>query len=127
MREFREQPSGVIVDLDDPETYKYLPDNEKDLDNMMFREIGKAICYMDYFHPDIFGKEKQEPDSSIKWTEEEKSKGIADQHANCGYYQRLRVYDLIKIFTEGRRHNYGNIMWFKEQVFRFQNETENMC
>ena len=126
MRNFREQPSGVMVDLDDPETYKYLPDNEKDLDNLMFREIGMATCYMDYWHPDVFPKEKQDPHPDIEWTKEEIEKDLPDQHANCGYYQRLRVYDLIKIFTEGRRHNYGNIMWFKEQVFRFQNETENI-
>src|SRR5208283_2828039 len=106
MREFKEQPSGVIVDLDDPDTYKYLPDVENDLDNMMFREIGKAICYMDYWHPDIFDKEKREPYPDIKWTQEEIEKDWPDQHANCGYYQRLRVYELIKIFTENRRTNY---------------------
>ena len=46
---------------------------------------------------------------------------------NGGYYQRQRVYKLIKNFAENRRHNYGNIMWLKEQVYLFQDETENMC
>lgn len=127
MREFKVQPSSIIVDLDNPETYKYLPKTVKALDEMMFSEIGKSICYMDFWHPDIFGKEKQEPDMSRGWTEEDIANGWPDAHANSGYYQRLRVYELIKDFTDNRKHNYENVLWYQEQIFKFQNETENMC
>ena len=41
---------GEEVDLDNPETYKYLPDDLKKLDDMMFKEIGQALVYMDYWN-----------------------------------------------------------------------------
>lgn len=127
MRKFLERPFGQEVDLDNPETYNYLPKTTKELDNLMFREIGMAICYMDYFHPDIFGKEKQLPNFDLDWSEEDLKNNRPDQLSNSGYYQRMRIYDLIKNFTSERRNNYENVLWYQEQVFLFQDETENMC
>ncbi len=91
---------GEVVDLDNTETYSYYPNNCDQLDDMMFKEIGKAIAYMDYFHPNWF------PNNSP---------------------QRLQVNILIKDFCDNRRDNYQNSMWYKEKIFLFQNETENMC
>lgn len=118
---------GEEVDLDNPETYKHLPNNAKELDGMMLKEIGYVICYMDYWHTDIFGKEKLEPNMERDWTIEQIEKGYPDAFANSGFYQRQRVNELVKKFTENRRNNYQNIMWYKEQIFLFQDETENMC
>jgi hypothetical protein len=96
MREFRTAMMGT-VDLDDPKTYEYLPQTEKELDNKMFEEIGKALVYVKYFRP---GWDKK---------------------------QVKRINILIKDFADNRQKNYGNVQWIKEQVFMFQDETENMC
>jgi primase-polymerase (primpol)-like protein len=45
---------GNEVDLDDENTYSHLPNTIKELDNLMFKEIGYAHCYMYYFHPSVF-------------------------------------------------------------------------
>lgn len=118
---------GEEVDLDNPETYKYLPDDLKKLDDMMFKEIGQALVYMDYWNIDIFDKEKKEPNMDRDWTQEQIEKGYPDGFANSGFYQRERVYKLIRNFANDRRNNYENILWYKEQIFLFQDETENMC
>lgn len=111
MREYKQTDgSGIIVDLDNPDTYTHLPDNLKELDDMMFKEIGQALVYMDYFRREIFPK-------SISYTKPD----------NSGFSQRKRVNDLIKKFAEDRHNNYQNKMWYKEQIFLFQDETENMC
>lgn len=93
---------GEEVDLDNPETFSYLPDDYKSLDDMMFKEIGYALTYMDYFHPGWFTEGK-----------------------DCG--QRKRVMERIKYFTDYRNEHYNDVMWYKEQIFLFQDETENMC
>lgn len=126
MRKFRTAHSED-VDLDDPKTYAHLPDSINVLNDRMLKEIGYAICYMDYWHPDIFGKEKKEPDMTKPWTQEEIEKGYPDGIVNSGFYQRQRVYVLIKNFTEHRRQNWKNLMWFKEQVYLMEDEIENMC
>lgn len=118
---------GEEVDLDNPETYKHLPDDLTKLDNLILKEIGYAICYMDYWHPSIFGKEKVKPEYSREWTNEQIEIGYPDALSNSGFYQRQRVYKLINNFTENRHNNYQNILWYKEQIFLFQDETENMC
>lgn len=100
---------GEEVDLDNPDTYKHLPDDLNKLDDMMFKEIGQALVYMNYFRPECFPK-KESVDLQ-----------------GSGYIQRKRVYKLIKTFANGRRNNYQNKMWYKEQIFLFQDETENMC
>jgi len=100
MREFKTSPYGDIVDLDDKETFKHLPNTIKSLGKLMLSEIGYAICYMDYWHKDVFK--------------------IDDP-------QRKRVNKLIKDFTENEINNYKNVKWYREQVFLFQDEIENMC
>jgi len=92
---------GEKVDLDDPETYNYLPNNCKDLDKLMFKEIGYALVYVNYFHPE--------------WSE------------IGGNEQIKRVHNLIKNFADDRANHYDDLMWLKEQVFIFQDEIENMC
>ena|ERR1035437_5951202 len=96
---------GDEVDLDDPNTYSYLPNSTKELDSMMFKEIGYTTCYMDYWHLNVFPKRLP---GNIK-------------------YQRTRVENLIKNFTDNRHNNYDNVLWYKEQIFIFTDETENMC
>jgi hypothetical protein len=34
---------------------------------------------------------------------------------------------MIKDFADNRKNNYDNLQWYREQVFLFQDETENMC
>ena len=105
MREFR-TAFAEIVDLDDPKTYEYLPQDRKELDNMMFCEIGQALVYMYHFKTrrDMFTKEHE-----------------------CGWKQRIRVNILIQKWADERSNNYENTMWIQEQIFIFQDETENMC
>ena len=103
MRKFICSPFGEEVDLDDPKTYEHLTDNKDELRNKMFSEIGMAYCYMNFWHKDIFDNY----DSGVK--------------------QKERVNDLINNFTDNERENYDNIMWYNEQIFLFQDETENMC
>ena len=102
MRKFVCSPFGEEVDLDNPETFSYLPDDPKELDDMMFKEIGQALVYMDYFHP--------------QWFTEGKDGG-----------QRKKVMERIKYFADNRKEHYDDVMWYKEQIFLFQDETENMC
>jgi len=101
MREFKLRILGTTVDLDNPETYNYLPNDGKQLDEKMFSEIGMALCYMNIWHPDIWGK---------------KDGG-----------QKKRVMKMIRNFCNERKNHYNDIMWLKEQIFLFQEETENMC
>lgn len=100
MRNFKTSPFGDIVDLDDSDTYNHLPDNTKQLDNLMFKEIGYALVYMNYFHKENFDKYPSQKES---------------------------VHKLIDFFSKNRVLNYHNILWYQEQIFLFQNETENMC
>jgi len=99
MRKYRTALDGE-VDLDNPEIYDFISNDIKVLDDEMFRLIGQALCYMDYFHPEIFTPRRS---------------------------QRLKVNKLIKNFCSNREDNYENLLWYKEQVFLFSDETENMC
>lgn len=103
MRKFICSPFGEEVDLDDPKIYEYLPNDKEELRNKMFSEIGYAYWYMNFRHNDIFDKYE----SGIK--------------------QKERVTELINNFTANEGENYDNVIWYKEQIFLFQNETENMC
>jgi hypothetical protein len=118
------------VDLDDPKTYDYLPKDYKSLRNLMFREIGYAICYMDYFpnRKGFYPKEKQKPDKVriCDMFPNQKSKKLIDI-ANVSYKQRKRVEKMIKFFAENEDKHMKDLMWFKEQIFLFQDEIENMC
>lgn len=102
MRKFKPE-YGDEVDLDDPKTYSHLPNTAKELDDLMFQEIGYYYCYVKFWHKDIFDKDK------------------------IGKKQKKRVKKLIKKFTKFRKNNYSNLLWYKEQIFIFQDETENMC
>jgi len=103
MRMFVCAPFGDLeVDLDDPATYSHLPNTINELRELMFARIGYAYCYMYYWHPDIYS-------------------------GNIGDTQKINVKAKIKYFTENERANYNNIMWYKEQVFLFDDEIENMC
>jgi len=100
MREFKCSPFGFIVDLDDSEIYNYLPKTTKELRNTMFAEIGMAYCYMDFWHKDLF------PEDNI---------------------QRKKIKELIENFIYSEKNNYNNVRWYQEQIFIFQDLTENMC
>jgi hypothetical protein len=103
MREYKlTDCSGETVDLDDPKTYERLPKEVRTLDDLMMKEIGQYYCYTHYWHRDVF----IDRDSSG---------------------QVKRVEKLIKEFTDNRRNNWENPIWFQEQIFLFQDETENMC
>ena len=103
MREFKLNSCDIIVDLDNTEIYDYLPNDVKQLDEKMFSEIGMALCYMNIWHPDIWGKPKMDGG------------------------QKKRVMKMIRNFCRERKNYYGDILWLKEQIFLFQEETENMC
>lgn len=90
---------GQEVDLDDPNLYDYLPNDPKSLDDLMFKEIGYALCYMNNFHPEIFKSHKQ----------------------------KTRVLKMIKNFCDERVNHYEDVSWYQEQVFLFQDEIDNMC
>ena len=99
MRKHVCSPFGEIVDLDNPETYSHLPKTTKELRQTMFAEIGMAYTYMYFWHKKVFKKSSQ--------TE--------------------RVNLLIKNFADNERENYSNVLWYQEQIFLLQDETENMC
>ena len=127
MRKFKPR-WGKEVDLDSNSTYKHLPKTDRDLDDLMLEKIGYAVLYMDYFprRKDLFPHKKIKASASFikkkKFTKRE-----AHYFLNCGWYQRQRVYKLIKNFANNRHNKWGDARWFREQVFMFDNETENMC
>lgn len=94
----------VTYDLDDPKTYEHLPKEAGLLDDMMFKQIGYALCYMKNFHPEI---------------------GWGKKNNDGG--QKKRIKKLIKNFCKERKNHYGDILWLQEQVFVFAEEIENMC
>lgn len=131
MRKYITHFEGEEVDLDDPNTYKHLPDNYQELDKLMLREIGYALVYMDYF-PDRKGgwpKEKN-PEMLTRigdvYPNVKNPDAMVDMN-NAGHFQRLRIEALITNFAENRRNNITNVAWYKEQVFLFQDEIENLC
>ncbi len=102
MRIFKCSFDNFEVDLDNPETYKHLPKSIDELDDRMFKNVGYYYCYVNYFHKDI---------------------------KDLGWFvnQEERIFVLIKNFTENRKNNYDNVIWYQEQVYRFEDEIENMC
>lgn len=94
-------------DLDDETTYANLPNEEEELTNRMWKNIGFALSYMDFIHRDLYPMDSR---------------------------QRIRVTELIaKFWREGREDmpdgdmKRGDVRWLKEQIFIFEDETENMC
>lgn len=122
MRKHKTNFFGDTVDLDNKKTYSYLPDDCNKLDDLMFKEIGYALCYMNYFpsRKSLFPTKKRKPKFITH-------KGKKYDFNNPGYTQRQRVYKLIKSFSENRENHYNDALWYKEQIFLFQDETENMC
>lgn len=100
MRKFVCSPYGEEVDLDNPETYSYLPDNANQLRDILFKNFGWSQLYMNYLHPDVFDEND---------------------------IQRIRINEFMKKYSENHLKNYENLIWLKEQVFLFQDEIENMC
>lgn len=100
MRIHKLSPFGQVVNLDNPETYSHLPNTDRELDDLMFKHIGYAYCYMNFFNTDL------------DWE-------------GCG--QKQRVHKLIQEYCTNRQYKWGDHMWFKEQVFLFEDEIENMC
>jgi hypothetical protein len=88
------------VNLDDVQIYSHLPSHYETLRNLMFQEIGYSYCYMNYWNNDIYS--------------------VYDS-------QKEKINELIRYFTDNEKDNRGNILWFREQVFIFQCEIENMC
>lgn len=131
MRKYKEHFDGREVDLDNDSTYDYLPKTANELEDRMYREIGKALVYMDYLpsRKDCYPKRKLKPkfaplsDWGIKGKKGEKRV----DYNNCGWYQRQRIYKLIKNFAENRHNHYGDVKWLREQVYLFEDECENMC
>jgi len=96
MREFKTMFDG-IVDLDDPNTYDYLPRDVKTLQNRILFEIGYSHVWQKHWHPE--GKSSQ-PE---------------------------RVEILVKEFADDYMTNISNVLWLQEFLFRFVDEIENMC
>ena len=120
MREFT-MTFGGVVDLDDPDTYKYLPSDPDTLRRLMLSEIGYAHCYMDYWGIDTYAN-PSDVEIIRGWIDMGSGKRVRRDSG-----QRARVEHLIRNFTEGWRANYGNVLWLQEQVFLFKDEIENMC
>lgn len=93
---------GKEHDLDNQDTFNNYPDEHNILIKTMYEKIGYSIIYTTYFYPE-FGKEKY------------------------GKLQINRINKLIKYFSENLMNNYTNTIWLKEQLFLFEDETENLC
>lgn len=100
MRKFICSPFGDEVDLDNPDTFRYLPDNAEQLRDLLLKDFGWSQLYMNYFHSEVFDKDDS---------------------------QRKRIDEFMKKYSENHLKNYDNILWLKEQVFLFKDEIENMC
>lgn len=94
---------GEVVDLDDQTIYDYLPNTTKELRQLLLSEIGYYYCYVNFWHKETY-----------------------DQWDSC-LSQKARVEEFINDFTKTEKENYDNIMWYKEKIFLFQEEIENMC
>ncbi len=97
--------SNKVVDLDDGSIYSHLPDDYDSLFNLMCKEIGFALSYMDFIHRELFPLTSE---------------------------QRIRVNELVDKFWKERREKkyFGgpeSILWMREQVYVLQDEIENMC
>lgn len=101
-----EMSFGQQVDLDDPETYRGTEwENRKtttELHQWAWSEMGKALYYMNYFHPEM--------------KRDDQAKRV---HGFCFWYANewnKRLDD-----TEENR------TWFRKFIFRFLDEVENQC
>jgi hypothetical protein len=90
------------VDLDDPKTYEFLPQDCKSVIDRMCQEIGYAYCYMEFHHPEVF-------------------------NIDSGLSQKVRVVVLCNQWCKGLEDNRNNLLWLQEKLFFFLEEIENMC
>jgi hypothetical protein len=120
MRKYKTSFEYKDVDLDDPSNYDYLPKNIRELQDLWYKEVGQALCYMDFFHPDVFPREKQIPRLVEAY-------GTVHDQANAGYEQHQRVNKIVKRFAEGYQSHHDNVLWYQELIFLLQDECENMC
>ena len=98
MRIFETSPYGDEMDLDNPETYKHLPQNLSEIRSKFFEEVGFYYFYTRHRHKDVdFGDQIE------------------------------RIEKMISEFAENERKNYDNLLWYQERVFLLQDEIENMC
>jgi len=86
-----------VVDLDDPKTYKHLSNKCLNLQNRIWFEIAYSHVWQKYWHPE--GKSTQ-PE---------------------------RVEILVQEFADNYNKKQGDVLWLQEFLFRFVDETENMC
>jgi len=100
------------VDLDDTKTYTYLSKYKTaaSLSELAKCNLGKALYYIEFFHPEIF---RDSPKLS------------------CGYIQVERIKQYCFWFAqEWNAHltdTEENRLWFKKFIYMFGDETENMC
>src|SRR5687767_3048817 len=94
---------GPEVDLDDPETYKRLPQTVPGVLEKLYKEVGYARLYV---------------------------LGVHDfTSSECGRAQLERIAKLeseIAGFFGGRLYQQSLIFW-QEKLFVFEDEIENMC
>ncbi len=95
MREYHSMDG--VVDLDNSDTYSYMPDNIELLHHKIYQEVGRYYLFVNYFKP------------------------------NWDRSQIKRVNLIIERFSSGRNDNFTNIIWLKEILFLIQDEIENMC
>lgn len=102
-------------DLDDPKTYKYCKYknfNAAQLFELAKCKMGKALYYIEFFHPDIFLFDR-------------------DGREGCGYQQVIRIKQFCFWFSqewnEHIKDTPENRLWLKKFIFKFEEETENLC
>lgn len=98
MRIYKDRLFNDEYDLDNEDTYSHLPDNIKELRILMLSEIGYSYLYMNKWYSEIFNKTPQKD----------------------------KVEKMVDYFAENEKYHYQDKKWYKEQVFLFQEEIENM-
>lgn len=104
MERFKET-FGRTVDLDDPETYKFMPWADYSAEQLYqecVKEMGYALLYTQYWHP------------STDWGPQ-----LRRINGFCVWFSR-----------EGRKKRQDTLMnrvWLKKFLYRFEDEIENLC
>ena len=94
---------GPEVDLDDPKTYKDLPQNKLEIYYTMLKEIGYMYLYTHYWNKDIF---------------------FSGRESTANQMERINTF--LDNYSKNRSKNAGNLLWNQEQLFLFLDEIENM-
>lgn len=90
---------GVEHDLDNPETYKHLPQTEEAVISKLYEQIGYSRVYM----------------VEHGFLKDDRCKDQVE-----------RIDELINTIISGYYVEKG-LMWWQERLFLFDNEIENMC